>query len=128
MHRTLLALTLATALTAYAIPAEAKGIAGAAARAATARMFARDAARDARLPIKKLSRDEYLMRYTSRTQARREAKAGLEAGRHVTGRHEGAPPLSVPATQRRYGLPTAPEVRQTWHMEKGTLVRARPRC
>lgn len=110
---------LLACLVSVPLSVEAKGLGGVVGKAAIGRLLTREAARDAATPAVAAAHGHQLMRYTTRVQARADAKAGLESGRHLTGATEGKVPLSAQAAQKHYGIPVAPQVREVWSVPKG---------
>ncbi len=104
-------------------PAEAGGK-SAVGKAAIARLLERDAARDAAkaAEARALAKPTTVWRYTSAAQARQEARAGIEAGRHFAPKVTPGRPPSRLTAQRQYGLPTPPEVRARVQLDSGTRV------
>lgn len=84
----LLIAVLASILT-TTLPVEARGLGTVAAKSAMKRMLAREAERDAAKPALRAAQANQMMRYTPLAQARAEGKAGLAAGRQLTGAMEG---------------------------------------
>lgn len=83
----------------------------------------RDLVRDRATPARSLVKDRSVFRYTTKTRARLETRAGLSAGTHLTSHSASGRPLSAAAAQRRLGLPTRPAVREKVVLRKGTRVR-----
>lgn len=101
------------------------GGSGQAARKQTIRKaFAWERARDLRTPVRDLYWNRTAFRYTTRHQARIEAKKGLAPSRHMTARAKPGAPLSGMNAQRRYGLPRRPQVRETIRLQRGFGVRS----
>jgi hypothetical protein len=104
-------------------PANAKRTAETITRTLLSRLLRRDAARDRVLAARPIQRDRHVWRYTSRSQAEREAQNGIASRSHLTsGVRPGRPPTPRTA-QRRYGLPEPPEVRETVVIPKGHPVK-----
>ena len=86
----------------------------------------RDMERDRKLKPVALDSDIHVFRYTSEAQAKSDAKNGVKAGRHFTSKAAPGRPLASANASRRYS-PTSskrmPAVRQTWRLEKGTMVK-----
>ena len=102
----------------------AAGLAKSVAKAAIHRsMFAREAARDRATQAVALSKSKLVPRYTTKSQLQTDRKHGLAAGKHLVGPGEKKNLLTPRSAQQRFGLPRTPEVRQTWYLPKGTLVR-----
>jgi len=88
-----------------------------------ARVWERDAARDARLVAKPLASERTVFRYTTPTQAARDARDGVSAGLHMTSRGGPGRPLSGTAARERFGLAGVPTVRETIRLPKGQSVK-----
>jgi hypothetical protein len=108
---------------AFPTHSEAGGLGKMFGRALFKQMAKREAARDAATLVKPLSKPRYVYRYASNERAIKEANIGLGKNRHTTSGIASGRPLSAAEAQRRYGLPTKPEVRSTWYLPKETLVR-----
>ncbi len=93
------------------------------ARAATARLLQRDATRDATTAVRPLAESRKVWRYTTEAQARREARKGIEAGRHFTSGVTAGRPPNPAIARKQYGLPRDPDVRMTVRIEEGHAVR-----
>lgn len=103
---------------------DARSLGQAFARSAMTKLLKHELARDAAIVAKPLSRSRQVWRYTTRQQAAREARDGLVPGSHMTARvTRGGPPSSETA-QRHYGLPSRPQVRETWRLSAGMPVRS----
>lgn len=87
------------------------------------RTLMRDRVRDLRTPAIPLTRPRTVFRYTTRGQATRELKKGIQPNRHMT--TTGAPgrPLGPSAAKSRYGLAKKPTVRESVQLPKGFPVR-----
>lgn len=90
---------------------------------AWSRVFARDAARDATLPVRPLREPRRVWRYSDRAGASRAAETGLPAGSHMTSRTTPGRLPSPARAQERYGLARPPEVRMTIDLPRGHPVR-----
>ena len=104
---------------AVAPPAHAGGFS----KALMSRLFKRDLANHAATAAKPLTKPLTVQRYTSRAQAKREVKAGIATGTHMTPNAARGRPLSPESAQRRYGLSKPPEVRETVRLPAGQPVR-----
>jgi hypothetical protein len=99
---------------------------GAASRDSTSSMskfLRRDLLRDRATRPRTLSRDRVVDRYTSFSRAEVEYRKGLASGTHLTTRVRLGHPASAQETQRRFGLPIRPQVRERVLLKKGTAVR-----
>jgi hypothetical protein len=114
--KTLLALSLALGL-GLSPALEAGSLGKVIARSAIKKILRRDLARDAATVAKPLAKPRTVYRYTSGTRAAREAQQGLAPDSHMTSVARPGRPLSAEAAQRRYGLPSKPEVRETLRLE-----------
>ena len=94
------------------------------ARAAVARALERDAARDAATVARPLAESKKVWRYTTETQARQEAKQGIEAGRHFTPNVTRGRPPNAATAREQYGLPADPDVRMTVRLEEGRAMKS----
>ena len=112
----LLALLLAVGL-GLSPPLEAGGLGKILARSAMKKILRQDLARDAATAAKRLAKPRTVYRYTSQGRAAQEAQKGLAAGSHMTSAGGPGRPLSAEAAQRRYGLPSKPEVRETVRLQ-----------
>lgn len=108
----------------------ARGVARGAARGAVralpaplARLLRKEAARDASTVARPLRSSRTVFRFTSAKRAGQEQQRGLAAGTHMTSRGGPGRPLSASTAQRRYGLPTTPQVRETIVLPRGTPIR-----
>jgi len=104
--------------------AEAGSLSKTFARAAMSKILKRDLARDAATAAKPLARSRQVWRYTTRTQAAREARYGLAPRRHMTSQTTRGRPPSASTAQHHYGLPKRPQIRETWRLPAGTPVRS----
>lgn len=118
-----LAIALLTA-TLAAPEADAGSLGKAFARSAMRKVLRLDRVRDAVSLAKPLARSRKVWRFSSRDQAAREARYGLAPGRHLTARIARGRPPAPSTAQRRYGLPSTPQVRATWQLPAGTPVRS----
>ncbi|OQX07109.1 MAG: hypothetical protein BWK76_25300 [Desulfobulbaceae bacterium A2] len=94
-------------------------------QAITKENYLADLKRDAGTPAKPLPSDRVVNRYVSGEQAALEAEQGLKAGKngvHTTATVDKGRP-SASAAQEKYALEASPEVRETWMLPKGTLVK-----
>lgn len=125
---------LVCAVVALPSAVEAGGIAKAAARGATrsvatawrgttTKTLRRDLLRDRATRVRPLVRNRTVFRYTTKAQARQELRRGIRPGSHMTARAIAGRPLGPGQTQRRYGLPQKPEVRETISLRRGIPVR-----
>lgn len=103
--------------------ADAGGLGKALTRAAMKKLLRQEAARDAATVAKPLARPRAVYRYTSRQGAARDVRQGLAAGKHTTSVAAPGRPLSPAAAQRRYGLLSKPEVRETIDLPQGFPAR-----
>lgn len=87
------------------------------------RTLKRDFERDSASTAKRLSRGLTTFRYTTKAEAKRELRAGINSGTHFTSRARPGRPLSARRAQARYGLPRTPEVRMTVGLPKGSSVK-----
>jgi hypothetical protein len=84
-------------------------------------IFRRDLVRDRATRAEKLSSNRSVFRYTTKSQARVESRAGIAAGSHMTS-HAGPGRPSSSLAQKRLGLPVRPTVREKVLLPKGTAV------
>lgn len=105
------------------IPVEAGGLGKSVGRAAMARVFKRDLKHHAATAVKPLTRSRMVHRYTTRVRGQREVTSGLAPNTHMTVRARPGRPLSPGTAQRRYGLASPPNVRETIQLPKGFPVR-----
>lgn len=108
---------------AYQPPAEAGSVAKFTGRAAIARIFQKDLKNHAAAQVKPLPQARTVHRYTASARAAQEKSSGLAADTHMTSLARPGRPLSPANAQRRYGLPSLPQVRETIHLPRGTPVR-----
>lgn len=97
--------------------------AGGLGKAIMGRVLKRDSARDAATKAQTLAKPRNVHRYTSRERAAGESREGIAAGSHLTSKAHRGRPLSAEAAQRRFGLPSRPEVRETVRLPAGHPVR-----
>jgi len=90
----------------------AKGTARAATKAST-RVLRHDLVRDRATLARPLARERSVFRYTTADKARRELRAGIAPGTHMTSRAVRGRPLVAGKAQSRYGLQSRPDVRET---------------
>ncbi|MBM4305189.1 MAG: hypothetical protein FJ115_00045 [Deltaproteobacteria bacterium] len=83
----------------------------------------RDLMRDKATKVRALAAERRVFRYTSQDRAKQEIRKGIMPQSHMTSRASRGRPLSPEKAQRRYGLPTPPQVRETIHLPKGQPVR-----
>jgi len=83
----------------------------------------RDLFNHRRTPAMPLRQPRLVNRYTSAEQAARELREGIGANRHMTPNARPGRPISAMNAERRYGLPSRPEVRETILLPSGTQVR-----
>jgi hypothetical protein len=140
MHMHIIGAVLAAFLWALFVPHSFAGsIAQEAAKAAARRLAAttavrsnavsnaalrRDAIRDHATPARPLAKERHVQRYTTREQAAKELTRGIPPGRHMTAQASPGKPLHARAAQRRYGLPSRPEVRETIRLPQGQPVKS----
>ncbi len=93
-------------------------------RGAAQSVLTRDAERDAASTVERLPTDRTVFRYTTREQAEKEVRNGVEAGRHTTANASPGRPLTAENAQRHLGLPQQPDTRLTIRLPKGTNVKA----
>ena len=74
-------------------------------------------------PVRPLPAPHTVHRYTSPGQARQEMRTGVAPGRHMTATAPAGRPPSPGTAMNRYGLQTAPHVRETIELPKGIPVR-----
>jgi hypothetical protein len=96
---------------------------GRATRADVESAFKREAARDARIVAKPLSKSRTVFRYTTREQSARELERGLAPRTHMTSRGGRGRPRSAASARARYGLPRSPEVRETLRLPAGQRLK-----
>jgi hypothetical protein len=82
-----------------------------------------DLAKHVRTAPKPLVSGRTVQRYTTQKQALREIKAGVAPNTHMTAIARPGRPLTAPAAKQRFGLLTAPQVRETIRLTKGVPVR-----
>src|SRR5688500_1972758 len=92
-------------------------------RAAVARILRRDLRNHSMVRPRILLTPRTVNRYTTRSQAARELKSGIAPNRHMTPNARPGHTLTAPKAQARYGLLKTPEVRETFRLPKGTLLR-----
>lgn len=122
--RAIICLALVTVMSCASVQPVLAGGKKEVAKAAMARLLARDATRDAATVAnaRALPAATTVWRYTTAAQARRELRGGIRPDKHFTpGVTRGRPPSPLTA-QRRYGLPQPPQVRLTVRLDKGTTV------
>ncbi len=83
------------------------------ARSVMKKILRRDLVRDAATAAKPLAKPRTVFRYTSKVRVRQEARLGLQPGARTTSVAQPGRPLSATSAQRRYGLPSRPQVRET---------------
>ncbi len=93
-------------------------------RGAAHSVLTRDAERDATTAVERLPADRTVFRYTTREQADKELRDGVEVGRHTTANASPGRPLTSENAQRQFGLPQEPDLRLTLRLPKGTRVKA----
>lgn len=100
----------------------ARGSGRAAAKAST-RVLQRDMVRDSATVARPLTRARTVFRFTTADRARRELRAGIAPGIHMTSRAVRGRPLGAGQAQARYGLRHRPEVRETVRLPGGHPAR-----
>lgn len=121
-HRVLTALLascLVGSLAVVAPPAQGAGVG----KALIGRLLRRDLARDAATAARPLVQPRTVYRYTTRRQAAQEARVGLAPNTHMTANAPRGRPLSAESAQRRFGLPTRPEMRAKIRLPAGQPAR-----
>jgi hypothetical protein len=111
------------ALTTSFSPAEAGGFGKLVGRAIMKKTLRADLIRDRATVAKTLTKPRTVFRYTSRVQSAREAKQGLAPRTHMTSTAGPGRPLSAQAAQKRYGLPSTPQVRETLRLDGNQAVK-----
>lgn len=101
------------------LPAHAGGFG----KALISRLAKRDLDNHAATAANPLIKSLTVQRYTSRSQAGREVKAGIAAETHMTPNVARGRPLSPESAQKRYGLFKPPQVRETVRLPAGQPVR-----
>lgn len=140
MHNPTLGMVLAIFLWTLFVPHSLAGsVAQEAAKAAARRLAAktavksgdasksilrRDAIRDHATPARPLAKERHVHRYTTREEAAQELTSGIPPGRHMTGHASPGKSPNAQAAQRRYGLPSKPEVRETIRLPHGQPVKS----
>lgn len=74
-------------------------------------------------PVRPLPAPRTVFRYTTPKRAGAEIRAGIAPGHHMTATAPAGRPLSPQSAKRRFGLPTAPTIRETVVLPKGFPVR-----
>jgi len=100
-----------------------RGLSGKASGQSARDALRRDVLRDRATPVRPLSRSRSAVRYTTRERAREELRHGIPPGRHMAPAHAGRP-LRRDHALKRYGLPRAPEVRESIRLPAGQPVRS----
>ena len=83
-----------------------------------------DAARDARLPTRKLQQPHTVFRYVTPKESVREKQRGIAPGSHFTSRATPGRPVTSQNAQRREGLGANHTVRETIVLPKGQQVKS----
>lgn len=97
--------------------AEAGGIGKIFGQSVMKRIMRTDLLRDRATIAKVLAKPRTVFRYTSQKQAAFEVKYGLQPGTHMTSTGGPGRPLSAKAAQKRFGLASPPEMRETLRLE-----------